>query len=244
MPTRPRDHRRRVAGLRSIADVIEIGRLLLEAQDQLEHGEWLPWVERELDFSERTAQRYVSAYCFSLEYVTVTDLNLTRSALYQIAGGGYEPDEIAAVLAVAAEERVPRQRVDEIVVAFDEAKEAEAETGATNADVVEPDDHNEPELEADEYEAADPLSEHMAAQAEAEAILDGTPPELPPTQSAPEVDFITPAFDAAVSKLRELSSKSLDAFQKCDRTPDEIDAAADFLRHVAEVKSAREGAQK
>lgn len=41
---------------------IEIGRRLCEAKEMLAHGEWLPWLSRETDFSERKAQQYMQAF--------------------------------------------------------------------------------------------------------------------------------------------------------------------------------------
>lgn len=41
---------------------IEIGRRLVEAKELLSHGEWLPWLERETEFSERSAQRYMRIF--------------------------------------------------------------------------------------------------------------------------------------------------------------------------------------
>ena len=41
---------------------IEIGRRLCEAKDMLPHGEWLPWLSRETDFSDRKAQLYMQAF--------------------------------------------------------------------------------------------------------------------------------------------------------------------------------------
>lgn len=41
---------------------IEIGRRLTEAKELLSHGEWLPWLERETEFSERSAQRYMRIF--------------------------------------------------------------------------------------------------------------------------------------------------------------------------------------
>ncbi len=41
---------------------IEIGRRLCEAKDMLQHGEWLPWLSRETEFSDRTAQNYMRAF--------------------------------------------------------------------------------------------------------------------------------------------------------------------------------------
>jgi len=42
-----------------LAHALEAGRLLLEAKGQVEHGQWLPWVEANCRFSERTAQAYM-----------------------------------------------------------------------------------------------------------------------------------------------------------------------------------------
>lgn len=41
---------------------IEIGRRLCEAKDLLGHGEWLPWLEKETEFSDRKAQYYMKAF--------------------------------------------------------------------------------------------------------------------------------------------------------------------------------------
>lgn len=41
---------------------IEIGRRLAEAKEMLQHGEWLPWLERETPFSERHAQNYMRIF--------------------------------------------------------------------------------------------------------------------------------------------------------------------------------------
>jgi hypothetical protein len=43
---------------RSLQHAIAAGELLLEAKDQLKHGQWLPWLES-CGISERTAQRYI-----------------------------------------------------------------------------------------------------------------------------------------------------------------------------------------
>ena len=41
---------------------IEIGRRLVEAKEMMNHGEWLPWLRRETDFSERSAQNYMKVF--------------------------------------------------------------------------------------------------------------------------------------------------------------------------------------
>lgn len=39
--------------------ILDIGRRLLEAKGMLSHGEWLPWLNERVEFSERTAQKFM-----------------------------------------------------------------------------------------------------------------------------------------------------------------------------------------
>ena len=39
--------------------ILTIGRCLIEAKDMLRHGEWLPWLNEQVELSERTAQKFM-----------------------------------------------------------------------------------------------------------------------------------------------------------------------------------------
>ena len=39
--------------------VLDIGRGLLEAKSMLPHGEWLPWINTRIGYSEKTAQNFM-----------------------------------------------------------------------------------------------------------------------------------------------------------------------------------------
>lgn len=41
---------------------IEIGKRLVQAKEILTHGEWLPWLEKETEFSDRSAARYMKLF--------------------------------------------------------------------------------------------------------------------------------------------------------------------------------------
>jgi len=43
----------------SLPKAIKIGELLAGIKNKLEHGQWLPWIQKNLSFSERTAQNYL-----------------------------------------------------------------------------------------------------------------------------------------------------------------------------------------
>lgn len=63
-----------------VQSFIEIGRLLIEAKEQLtRHGQWLDWLSTSVDISERMAQRYMQlAKAFS-NPTSVTDLGMTKA---------------------------------------------------------------------------------------------------------------------------------------------------------------------
>ncbi len=66
---------------RSVQDAIRLGELLSEQKAALPHGDFLPWIERELPFNERTAQRYMLLHRYKTKCDTLSDLQTA----YQVA---------------------------------------------------------------------------------------------------------------------------------------------------------------
>lgn len=64
--------------------ILEIGKRLVEAKAQLSHGEWLPWLEKKVEFSERSAQQYIRLWKEYGKSATVADLGV-RKALVLLA---------------------------------------------------------------------------------------------------------------------------------------------------------------
>jgi ParB-like chromosome segregation protein Spo0J len=75
----------RSTGKRMIADAIEIGRRLSVCKEMLSHGGWLPWLEREFQWSERTARNFMQLHELSLKSANIADLDLPTSAVYLLA---------------------------------------------------------------------------------------------------------------------------------------------------------------
>ena len=75
--------------------VLEIGKRLAEAKSQLSHGEWLPWLEEKVEFSERSAQQYIRLWKEYGKSATVADLGV-RKALVLLALPESEREEFAA----------------------------------------------------------------------------------------------------------------------------------------------------
>lgn len=65
------------------SSIIEIGTRLMEAKEQLSHGEWGEWLKNEVDFSEVTAQRFMRiAREFSKSNPSpVTDLGVSKALI-------------------------------------------------------------------------------------------------------------------------------------------------------------------
>jgi Protein of unknown function (DUF3102) len=76
----------KAAGTRVIADVIEIGRHLIEAKDLCGHGNWLAWLDKEFGWTERTALNFMRVHDLSrANPKRVSDLNLPLRSLYLLA---------------------------------------------------------------------------------------------------------------------------------------------------------------
>jgi len=56
-------HSKNVGAAKStIGRAIRIGQLLTKKKSTLKHGEWMPWLEKNIDFDDRTARRYINCF--------------------------------------------------------------------------------------------------------------------------------------------------------------------------------------
>jgi hypothetical protein len=82
------------------------------ARDLCGHGGWLPWLEKEFDWSEMTATRYMNLYALSLKSNTVLDLDFPLGALYLLAARSTPPEVVDNIIERAeAGEEITRNTV-------------------------------------------------------------------------------------------------------------------------------------
>ena len=103
----------RALGKRAIGSTIDIGRRLIEAKALAGHGNWLPWLEREFGWAERTARHFMSVAELAAKSATVADLNIDVGALYLLAAPSTPPEVNEDVVARGQEGK--RIRYEDVV---------------------------------------------------------------------------------------------------------------------------------
>ncbi|QHO78200.1 hypothetical protein ACH79_42095 [Bradyrhizobium sp. CCBAU 051011] len=199
---------------REATSFIAIGALLTEARGQLNHGEWLPWLEEHFSESTSTAENYMAAARFAAKFPIVTNLKLRPTALYRLGRALDDLDDpfndrktIKAILKAAETGWVSVHRAHTIADALRPPEPEPSPAGV--------------ETEADEL------------QDDVEEILAGPPPELPPAPEATVHDVILPSFDQAVATLAHLQTKPMASFVATTHDPDRISDVIIFLQEVA-----------
>lgn len=59
--------------------ILTIGRCLMEAKEMLPHGEWLPWLNEQVEFSERTARNFMRLAREWTNRQTLADLGASKA---------------------------------------------------------------------------------------------------------------------------------------------------------------------
>lgn len=106
-------------------NVLIVGRGLIEAKAQLSHGDWLLWLEREIDFSEATAQNYMKIARRFSNPETFRDLGYSKALVLMSLPEHVMEEYIEAPHMVNGEEKtVSDMSVRELKAAIKERDEA------------------------------------------------------------------------------------------------------------------------
>jgi Protein of unknown function (DUF3102) len=117
----------------TLPKVLEIGKLLHEADEKCEHGEYMKWVANEFEWSHQTSLNYRNLYDFSKfpNVGNLARLNMSLSTLYMVAGLKDDDQQAArkAIIEVAKKDYVSFQQAYSIIKEVEE--EAEPFTAKT-----------------------------------------------------------------------------------------------------------------
>jgi hypothetical protein len=105
----------RALGRRVASDIVEIGNRLIAVRKTCEHGEWLPWLDREFGWSDQTARNFMSV-AEGFKSQTVLNLPIDAGALYRLSGPKVSPAIREEAIALAeAGEHITKAKAEEMV---------------------------------------------------------------------------------------------------------------------------------
>ena len=215
--------------------ILTIGRCLIEAKDMLPHGEWLPWLNERVEFSERTARRFMKLYRECSNRPALADLGASKAL---------------ALLALPPEEReqfmedhnvidMSARQLEQAIKERDEARKA-AEAAKADASAAE---QARAKMEADmavvnaslaaareEKQKAD----QEAARLENElAALKARPVEVA-VETVVDPEAIEKAKAEAVAEIKAKLDKAREAKAKADEKRKQAEASVEILKKSLE----------
>lgn len=203
------------------ASMLEIGRRLIEAKEQIPYGEWQRWLAEKVEFSERTAQRFMRIAEGYKDADTVAVLG-TRKALALLAFEDVEREEfIAEKHEVNGEEKtVPEMTSKELDEAIRARKQAEDELAKVKQEKLDAEVRAENFAKEAEKAKANADSAKAAGEKMAET-LKTIKADLKEKEDAAET--ATAKAEELEKELEEIRSKPVDV---AVREPDEEEIAA------------------
>lgn len=229
--------------------ILTIGRCLIEAKKILPHGEWLPWLNEKVEYTERTAQRFMRLAQEYSNPTTLSDLGASK-ALALLALPPEERDQFMSELHVVdGEEKavvdMSARQLEQVIKERDEARLA-AEHEAANAKTAE---ESRAKMESEMAVMKGLLESAQAEKDKSAAAVTELEKQLAELREAP-VDVAVMAVDqAALDKAKaeaaaEMQEK-LDKAKKAKVAAEEkLKAAEESLANVRLELSNLQNAQK
>lgn len=229
--------------------ILEIGSRLNEAKSQLSHGEWLPWLEEKVEFSEATAQRFMR---LAREYENpspVTDLGASKALQLLALPASEREGFLAEKHAVNGQEKtvteMSRRELAQAIRDRDAARKA-AETARADAAAAE---QARSRMEADmrlvnaalasaraEKERADQESTRLEREL---TELKNRPVEVA-VETAADPEAIARARAEAVAEMQAKLDKAKEAKAKADDKRKRAEASVEILKKSLEEREKAE----
>ena len=205
--------------------ILAIGQRLTEAKAILPHGEWLPWLTEQVDFSERSAQNFMRLAREWSNPQALADLGASK-ALSLLALPADERDQfIEMPHEINGEQKTVSEMTSRELEQAIKAQKAAEERAASL----------ESELQAQRQVTADKLGQAAAEVAEKDAAVSRLQKELDELKARP-VDVAVMAVDAdAIEKAKaeavaEMQSKLDKAKAVADKAKENQRKAEDALQ--------------
>ena len=211
--------------------ILTIGRCLTEAKQAIPHGEWLPWLNERVEFSERTARRFMKLYREGSNRPALADLGASK-ALMLLALPDSERDQFMEdhnVIDMSA------RQLEQAIKDRDEARKA-AETAQAEASAAEQARAKMAEDMALLNARLSGAQEDREQAAQAVARLEAQLAELKekPVEVAVETvvdpEAIEKARAEAVAEMQGKLDKAKEAKAKADERRKQAEASVEILK--------------
>lgn len=215
--------------------ILTIGRCLIEAKEMLPHGEWLPWLNEKVAYSERTAQNFMAVARRYSNPQTLADLGMAK-ALALLALPDSERDEFVQdhnVIDMSA--RQLKQALKERDEARKAAEAAKADASAAEqarAKMAEDMRTTQNLLESARADA-DSAGSRARALEEKLRMLQEQPVEVA-VETVVDPEAIAKAREEAVAEIKAKLDKAKEAKAKADEKRKQAEASVEILKKSLE----------
>jgi GH24 family phage-related lysozyme (muramidase) len=103
--------------------IVQIGEWLAQVKERLPHGQWLPWLQTEFGWTDRTAQRFMQVY-MAFKSDNLSNLEIDVSALYLLAAPKTpHAVRVEAIRRAQEGERITHATAQELVEHYERTQE-------------------------------------------------------------------------------------------------------------------------
>ena len=215
--------------------ILTIGRCLNEAKDMLPHGEWLPWLNERVEFSERTARNFMRLAREWTNRQTLADLGAAK-ALTLLALPAEEREQFVEdhnVIDMSARQlkEAIRER-DETRKAAEAAKADASAAEQARAKMAEDIRVTQSLLESARADA-DSAGNRARALEEKLRMLQEQPVEVA-VETVVDPEAIAKAREEAVAEIKAKLDKAKEAKAKADEKRKQAEASVEILKKSLE----------
>ena len=215
--------------------ILDIGRRLLEAKGMLPHGEWLPWLNERVEFSERTAQKFMRLAQKWSNPSALADLGATKAlmllALPEEEREGFVEDHNVIDMSARQLEQAIRER-DEARKAAEVAK-ADASAAEQARAKMEEDMRATHNLLESARADADSAGSRARVLEEKLRMLQEQPVEVA-VETVVDPEAIEKAKAEAVAEIKAKLDKAKEDKAKADEKRKQAEASVEILKKSLE----------
>lgn len=230
--------------------IIEIGRRLNEAKERLSHGEWLPWLQEKVDFSERSAQNFMRLAREYEKSAEIADLGASKALALLALPDSERADFVAGKHEVNGEEKTVAEMTgaelkqaikerDEAIRQLNEERAAGEGTAIRLAEV----EQDKAKMAADMKflnERLEGLNEEVAKKEQELADLRSKPVDVAVQYQTDPKELDAARKEAAAEAEQKMAAKIEKAEKALERAKDEkAKAEAEQKRLQASLDNAR-----